>query len=742
MTDQTAPARPKSLLADILLEVRWYALAIAAAGAAVAAIFKWGGEQLVNYGFTQPQTLLVAGTTVLFIAVGIARPLWRERRRRERLIKVAEGDFQELSDYFRLAPRQATDHDKFQRGDLAHRKVLTWIIDAEHPLLFLTGRSGVGKSSLLSAYVIPELEQRDPPFVVVEARGFADPLGALTSALSKPGAIWEKRPRAIDGPRDLVERAAKHIAPSRLLIVLDQFEEFIILNNEDQQRSMRDFLLDLEKSPVDRAQVLLSARSDREYLAELQVLGLGRMTLDENWFVIDGFETSEAREFFQRAGLEIPERLLSAVLKEAHEIEEGGTRVRPIVLNLLGMVLKRHAGGELTGAAEGAIARHFLETALSRADTRDDAPALLNRMITDAGTKRPIDEKALAESTGIAQGVVRGCLSMLSRDGLVREIDRDGHIWEIAHDFVARMLGQILGRLRPPRMQAILRAVGPLAVGLWLIAALGAWPIYLDSHFPEVRSELFTPVAARSLDFSVAGSNVSHAYLTDPTGVERDLVIPENRLVEDTLTGLEEGPNAFSLRLVAGWFSEERVIPLTVTYYPRWEIRQFPASRHTNAVRATAFSPDGKTLASASEDDTLKLWDVAAGVEIRSLAGHAGSVYGVAFSPDGKTLASASSDDTLKLWDVAAGVEIRSLAGHAGGVQGVAFSPDGKTLASASWDNTLKLWDVATGVEIRSLAGHTGSVVGVAFSPDGKTLASASNDDTLKLWWALRQPRL
>ena len=302
MTDQTAPARPRSLLADILVEVRWYALATAAAGAAFAALFKWGGDQLANYDFTQPHILAVAGITVLVIVVGIAWPLWRERRRQERLIKVAEGGSQELSDYFRLAPRQAADHDKFQRGDLAHKKVLAWIDDAEHPLLFLTGRSGVGKSSLLSAYVIPELKRRNPPFVIVEARGYADPLGALTSALSKPSAIWEQLPPALNVPRDLVERAAKHIAPSRLLIVLDQFEEFIILNNEDMQRSMRDFLLDLEKSPVDGAQVLLSARSDREYLAELQELGLGRMTLDENWFVIDGFETSEAREFFAALG--------------------------------------------------------------------------------------------------------------------------------------------------------------------------------------------------------------------------------------------------------------------------------------------------------------------------------------------------------------------------------------------------------------------------------------------------------
>ena len=277
------------------------------------------------------------------------------------------------------------------------------------------------------------------------------------------------------------------------------------------------------------------------------------------------------------------------------------------------------------------------------------------------------------------------------------------------------------------------------AYGLVALVVLGIlWPQVLRPglypHFPQIQSELLTPDASRSLEFSIAGSDVSQAYLTNLKGVERELVIPENQLVEDTLANLQEGSSTFDLRLVGGWFSEERVIPLTVTYYPRWEIRQLPASRHTGDVFGVAFSPDGTTLASASRDNTLKLWDITTGTEIRSFAGHTDAVWGVAFSPDGTTLASASRDNTLKLWDITTGTEIRSFAGHTDAVWGVAFSPDGTTLASASRDNTLKLWDITTGTEIRSFAGHTDAVWGVAFSPDGTTLASASRDNTLKLW--------
>jgi WD40 repeat protein len=125
-------------------------------------------------------------------------------------------------------------------------------------------------------------------------------------------------------------------------------------------------------------------------------------------------------------------------------------------------------------------------------------------------------------------------------------------------------------------------------------------------------------------------------------------------------------------------------------------------------------------------------------------------VYGVAFSPDDTTLASASADNTIRLWDV---VHRRALGppltGHTGLVYGVAFSPDGKTLASGGGDNTIRLWDVASGQPLGPpLTGHTDRVLSVAFSPDGKMLASGSADNTVRLWdvdiasWARRACRI
>ena len=106
----------------------------------------------------------------------------------------------------------------------------------------------------------------------------------------------------------------------------------------------------------------------------------------------------------------------------------------------------------------------------------------------------------------------------------------------------------------------------------------------------------------------------------------------------------------------------------------------------------------------------------------------------MSFSPDGKTLASASSDKTIKLWNIKTKKEIFSFLGHNNAVNSVSFSPDGKILASGSDDNTIKLWNIETKKEILSFLGHNNAVNSVSFSPDGKTLASASSDNTIKLW--------
>ncbi|KAJ5380537.1 G-protein beta WD- 40 repeats containing protein [Penicillium cataractarum] len=155
---------------------------------------------------------------------------------------------------------------------------------------------------------------------------------------------------------------------------------------------------------------------------------------------------------------------------------------------------------------------------------------------------------------------------------------------------------------------------------------------------------------------------------------------------------------------------------------------------HSKDVNTVVFSPDGKQIASGSDDKTIKLWDVTTGDLLKTLTGHSQLVCSVAFSPDCNQIASGSQDKTIKLWDATTGDLQKTLAGHSKDVKTVAFSPDGNQIASGSLDKTIKLWDATTGDVQKTLAGHSHWVHSVAFSPDGKQIVSGSRDKTVGLW--------
>lgn len=155
---------------------------------------------------------------------------------------------------------------------------------------------------------------------------------------------------------------------------------------------------------------------------------------------------------------------------------------------------------------------------------------------------------------------------------------------------------------------------------------------------------------------------------------------------------------------------------------------------HAGPIGHIAWSPDGRMLASASDDSTIRFWHAETGERLRTLKGHDDGVRTVAFDPAGCTLASGGKDSTVKLWELANGKLIRTLTGHKGSVCSVAFDPTGSTLASSDGAGTIKLWEWASGKLIHELTGHSKVVWSVAFNPTGRTLASGSYDGTVKVW--------
>ena len=170
--------------------------------------------------------------------------------------------------------------------------------------------------------------------------------------------------------------------------------------------------------------------------------------------------------------------------------------------------------------------------------------------------------------------------------------------------------------------------------------------------------------------------------------------------------------------------------------------------KHPDTVTSVSFSPDGKTIATGSADRTIRIWQVdndqsaipygIAPLHV-TLAGHTGSVTSVSFSPDGKTLASASHDNSIKIWNLTDKKLLQTLSGHKDWVLGLSFSPDGKTIASASVDKTVKLWNregktQKFAINPKTLTKHSDIVFSVKFSPNGEQIVSASADTTAKIW--------
>jgi WD40 repeat protein len=647
--------------------------------AAAGVVIKWFLKDFIAFEQEYPTAFwaIVIGP-ILFIMLFDMLPQFVTVRRQKRRAVIALEEVPVVSSevYFRLDPYVGEDPAKFRREDGAHERVLNWIRATTRPVLFLSGASGAGKTSVLEAYVFPKLKEEG--WRIVEVRGFPDPLTGLEQALGSP------RRRGV-----------------RLLVVLDQFEEFIILEDQTDPERHRAFInrvRELRAENVPGIVLLFSFRTD--YQSAVEGLDLDELSSRSNWTEVAPFDRGAAHRFIgsapQRPSAELVDRLLNG----ADMLDETPRLYRPVVLNMLGLILKGF-DRTFTGRPDRLI-RGYLEAALMEKPIRDIAPSVVNEMITDGATKRAQDVMALAAATGLRVPDVTACLNRLAIKGLARHLGDTGGVWELSHDFVARQFAVLLGRMRPSVWRWLASFAAPVVFVFALAGAVFGIPLYLENQ--------------RKLD------DADMKFLAELAGRERSSA-NLNSALRFAVRAARKNPNV-------GHATADAELAATV----QQALWLYVLRGHGASVRSLAFSYDGSKVVTTSDDQTARIWDPRTGDQVAVLRGHQGPVYNAAFSSDGSRIVTASDDRTARIWDTATGKAIAVLTGHQDVVHSAAFSPDGSRIVTASDDHTARIWDTATGKETALLSAHLGEVNSAAFSRDGSRIVTASDDSTARIW--------
>jgi hypothetical protein len=639
--------------------------------AAAGVVIKWFFKDFLAFQQEYPAAFwaIVIGP-ILFIVLFDMLPqlvtVWRQKRRA--VIALEEVPAVSSEAYFRLDPYVGQDPGKFRREDGAHERVLNWIRATTRPVLFLSGASGAGKTSVLEAYVFPKLDEEG--WRIVEVRGFPDPLTGLERALGSP------RRRGV-----------------RLLVVFDQFEEFIILEDQadpERHRAFINRIRELRAESTPGVFLLFAFRTD--YQSAIEALEFDELSSRSNWTEVAPFDRRAARRFMEGAPQHPSTALVDRLLDGAETLDETPRLYRPVVLNMLGLVLQ---GFDRTfkGRPDSLI-RGYLETALMEKPIRDIAPSVVNEMITNGATKRVQNVTALSAATGLRIPDVTACLNRLAKKGLARRLGDAGGAWELSHDFVARQFSILLGRMRPSVWPRLASFAAPVVFMVALAGAVFGIPLYLENQ--------------RELN------EANMKFVAELAGRERS-------------RGNLGGALRFAVHAARQHLNlAHRTADAELAAAVRQSLWLYLEHGHDGSVQSSAFSPDGSRIVTASADKTARIWDAATGTESAVLRGHEDTVWSAAFSPDGSRIVTPSNDKTARIWEAATGMQSAVLRGHEAAVNSAAFSPDGSRIVTASWDRTARIWEAATGKESAVLRGHEAAVNSAAFSPDGSHIVTTS----------------
>jgi WD40 repeat protein/tetratricopeptide (TPR) repeat protein len=629
--------------------------------------------------------------------------------------------------------------------------LLSRLARPDQKLIVIYGESGVGKSSLINAGLVPALHQQpmgDRLTLPIVLRTYKDWAIALANRLHLNLPVIPAQHSEISLAADWILDKLRQNADRNLVTVLifAQFEEFFfILKKTSERQYFYDFMQACLDIPFTK--VILSLRQDClynlldiDFLAKLEVIN--KDILNKNIiYYLDDFTLDDAKNVINTLTKESQFYLEPALINAlVNDLANERGRVRPIELQLLCNQLQEDEQDyqkintlsqyrQLGPNPKQTLMEHFLHQSIKDCGAENQAVAwkVLYQLTHDRGT-RPLRMKSeLAGFLGSQASQLDVVLEILVQSGLVvLHREASGDHYQLIHDYLVQYVREAYEKKfgLKVELQKTQTKLEKSHKQLKIIFKLTV----LISVFLAVLSGLYARLWLQ------ADSRKQNLQISAITASSEALFVSQR-----DFDALIEGLRAWKkLQGISSPTSDTTLRVVTALQQAIYNVKEKNRiNGHGAEVWSVNFSPDGQFLASAGNDTNLKIWRRNGSLYRtiqHSAQGTENNVTFVSFSPSGKEIASASRDRTVKLWNIETGELILTLKGHTDIVYSLSFNSTGDRIATTSNDGTIKLWQVSDGRLLQTFSGHQSAVNWVSFSPRNNLLASVSDDKTLKIW--------